>query len=212
MLAHFLFWYSDVWDCVRGCSSLVLLFLFLFLFLFPPPTPHPPPPYVTPSRLRQGRGHLILADFEQKFTGKIRDLPVERLAALSGPSLEKLQGLCMGGIKRMNRKTCEMAFQAWLGFYNSNTKTTGWSKSELVAEANNWYYSLGFSEPPALQAKTVGKMGLKGTPGLRVEGKGHGGGGGGRGGGGRGGGYGGGGGGGRGGGGARLSRARRWGA
>lgn len=29
----------------------------------------------------------------------------------------------------------------------------------------------GCEEPPALQAKTIGKMGLKGTTGLRVEGK-----------------------------------------
>jgi len=65
-----------------------------------------------------------------------------------------------------------MAYQAWLGFYNSNLKTLRWSPSELVQRANLWATDCIFQpEPPALQAKTVGKMGLKGVPGLRVEGR-----------------------------------------
>jgi ATP-dependent RNA helicase MSS116 len=68
-----------------------------------------------------------------------------------------------------------------------------------VAKANDFSLQvLGLPTPPPLEAKTVGKMGLKGVPGLNVQ-RGDGGGGGK--GGGKGGGGGGGGGGGRGGGG-----------
>ena len=66
-----------------------------------------------------------------------------------------------------------MGYAAWLGFYNSNLRTVGWSKPELVQMANNFAtVCCGLERPPSLEAKTVGKMGLKGTPGLRVEGQG----------------------------------------
>ena len=69
-------------------------------------------------------------------------------------------------------QTVSMAYQAWLGFYNSNLKHLGWNQSTLVERANDWAVGCVFQrEPPSLQAKTVGKMGLKGVPGLRVEGR-----------------------------------------
>ena len=38
--------------------------------------------------------------------------------------------------------------------------------------ANHWVMDcIGEEEPPSLMAKTVGQMGLKGVPGLRVEGR-----------------------------------------
>lgn len=84
-------------------------------------------------------------------------------------------------------KSATQAYQAWLGFYNSHLRKLGWSKPQLVEWANAQAFYLGLvSGPPALQARTVGKMGLKGTPGLNVEKGPSGGGGGGRGGGGRG--------------------------
>ena len=114
-----------------------------------------------------------------------------------------------------------MAYQAWLGFYNS-VRELKWSKPELVANANRYALEcLLLPEIPALEPKTVGKMGLKGVPGLRIErfAGGDGGGGGGKGGGGGGGGRGGGGGGGGGKGGSRggvvaragdARRRKRW--
>mgnify|MGYP004117491545 CR=1 FL=1 len=60
--------------------------------------------------------------------------------------------------------------QAWLGFYNGNLRKLGWDKHTLVATANGLARCWGFpQQPPALQRKTVGKMGLKGTPGLNIE-------------------------------------------
>jgi hypothetical protein len=39
----------------------------------------------------------------------------------------------------------------------------------LVATANQWAQDVGLLEQPRLEAKTIGKMGLKGVPGLLIE-------------------------------------------
>lgn len=66
-----------------------------------------------------------------------------------------------------------LAYAAWLGFYNSNLRHLGWDKARLVAEGNRLFTTaMGLTEVPALQRKTVGKMGLRGTPGLVEEAKG----------------------------------------
>ena len=86
--------------------------------------------------------------------------------------------------------TKSMAYAAYLGFYKS---APGMSMSpvQVVELANTFSRIIGCPEPPELEAKTIGKMGLKGVPGLRIAGRGPSGagppGGGGRGGGGRGG-------------------------
>jgi ATP-dependent RNA helicase MSS116 len=62
----------------------------------------------------------------------------------------------------------KLAYIAWLGFYNSNLRVCGWNKEQLVAVANEFSGFIGLSEVPAIEAKTIGKMGLKGTPGIRI--------------------------------------------
>lgn len=62
----------------------------------------------------------------------------------------------------------ESAYRAWMGFYNGNLRTCGWDKAALVAQANAWSAMIGLREIPTIEAKTIGKMGLKGTPGLRI--------------------------------------------
>lgn len=63
------------------------------------------------------------------------------------------------------------AYAAWLGFYKS-APGLSMSTSQLVGTANEFSSIIGCAEPPELEAKTVGKMGLKGVPGLRIAGKG----------------------------------------
>ena len=41
--------------------------------------------------------------------------------------------------------------------------------NELVRLATEFAFSIGLPEQPAIPKKTVGKMGLKGVPGLRLE-------------------------------------------
>ncbi|OSX70405.1 hypothetical protein BU14_0766s0001 [Porphyra umbilicalis] len=137
---------------------------------------------------KAGAGLLLLADFEAPFLAALAALPVGRLPAGGLPPPADLQataGEMAAAVAAMPDATAAAAYQAWLGFYAMGLKRFGWSKTQLVAHANAWYGDVcGRPRAPPLLARTVGKMGLKGTPGLVVEG---GGGGGGRGGGGAGG-------------------------
>lgn len=63
------------------------------------------------------------------------------------------------------RKRAEQCYGAWLGFMNG-LKLLKWPKERLVAEANMFARQIGLTEQPRLERKTVGKMGLKGVPGL----------------------------------------------
>eukprot|EP00123_Amoebidium_parasiticum_P011430 comp20710_c0_seq1/m.27016 comp20710_c0_seq1/g.27016 ORF comp20710_c0_seq1/g.27016 comp20710_c0_seq1/m.27016 type:complete len:706 (-) comp20710_c0_seq1:51-2168(-) len=118
-----------------------------------------------------GRGVLILAPFETRSClAELSDLPVaNRPSVPPDASLTVIRrGFSMVEGNKDLKQTAESAYQAWLGFYNSNLRKVGWSKETLVREANTIALQIGLREPPTLQKKTVGKMGLRGTPGLRV--------------------------------------------
>lgn len=68
-------------------------------------------------------------------------------------------------------KTAAQGYQGFLGVHNSWKAKMNLSATQLVEVVNRWIGTLG-SEPPMLQAKTLGKMQLRGTPGLREEPKG----------------------------------------
>jgi ATP-dependent RNA helicase MSS116, mitochondrial len=63
-------------------------------------------------------------------------------------------------------KVKETAYQAWLGYYNSN-KTIGRDKARLVRLAEEFSQSMGLAIPPAIPRRILGKMGLSNVPGLR---------------------------------------------
>ena len=55
------------------------------------------------------------------------------------------------------------------GYYNGQLRKVKWDKKTLVNQANMWSKQVGIPEQPSLQKKTIGKMGLKGVPGLRID-------------------------------------------
>jgi ATP-dependent RNA helicase MSS116 len=63
-------------------------------------------------------------------------------------------------------KTKESAYQAWLGYYNSN-KATSRDKPRLVKLAEEFSQSMGLEIPPAIPRLILRKMGLMNVPGLR---------------------------------------------
>lgn len=78
-------------------------------------------------------------------------------------------------LSRVDEESKGQAYQAWLGYYNSSLRKMGWSQADLVAHGNEFARDVLRTEPqgegwapPGLLAKTVGKMGLKGVPGLNV--------------------------------------------
>eukprot|EP00239_Pterosperma_sp_CCMP1384_P009353 CAMPEP_0197862416 /NCGR_PEP_ID=MMETSP1438-20131217/39164_1 /TAXON_ID=1461541 /ORGANISM="Pterosperma sp., Strain CCMP1384" /LENGTH=457 /DNA_ID=CAMNT_0043479967 /DNA_START=74 /DNA_END=1447 /DNA_ORIENTATION=+ len=125
---------------------------------------------------KKGKGLLLLCDYEAFFLNSIKELPV---ANMTNEVQQKLQHADVtnllwpkltAAMDRVSEQTKSMAYQAWLGYYNSNKKNLRWTSEKLVQMAN--HYSsvvLQLQTQPALQKKTIGKMGLKGVPGLNID-------------------------------------------
>ncbi|KAI7747651.1 hypothetical protein M8C21_032544 [Ambrosia artemisiifolia] len=112
---------------------------------------------------KEGQGILLLAPWEQFFLSTIKDLPIaKRELPLVDPNTTKKveKALC-----NVDMKNKESAYQAWLGYYNSN-KTIAKDKYRLVELANEFSRSMGLDNPPAIPKLVLGKMGLKNIPGL----------------------------------------------
>lgn len=107
-----------------------------------------------------GRGILILAKQEQAFLHQLKGINLNPYEppAYSKADLEPLL---------VNLQGKDKIYQAWLGYYKTYLKLMGWSPAELVQQANTFALrGLDCPEVPALEKKTIGKMGLKGVPGL----------------------------------------------
>lgn len=123
-----------------------------------------------------GKGLLLLAGDERRFLSQVRDLPIEEAGLGPLPAAGEVQwrdavDAGKASVRRDGelRDKAERSYGAWLGYMNGQCKAVGWDKARLVAEAAEYARSLGLAEVPALPKRTVGKMGLKGVPGLRIE-------------------------------------------
>jgi len=66
--------------------------------------------------------------------------------------------------------TAEQCYQSWLGFYHTHQRKIKWSNDHLVVEANRFATEvMRLREIPSLLPKTIGKLGLRGVPGLRIR-------------------------------------------
>lgn len=123
---------------------------------------------------KEGSGMLLLCDFEQRFMMKeLNELPIEYVnkSVLDIPTIS--EHVCLPALNKISgnfelKKSAEQAYQAWLGYYNGKLRVMGWNKVQLVEQANIYSTCIGLREIPGLQKKTIGKMGLKGIPGLKI--------------------------------------------
>ncbi|KAJ3308003.1 hypothetical protein HDU76_004191 [Blyttiomyces sp. JEL0837] len=125
---------------------------------------------------RLGKAIILLSPFEQTLLRSLSKFPITDVSesimsgiTAGGPEIANFKKVIVN-VKRDDglKLAAEQAYQAFLGFYNGNTKTCGFSKLKLV-EVANWYASIiGLDYVPVLERKTVGKMGLTGVPGLRT--------------------------------------------
>lgn len=113
----------------------------------------------------EGRGTLVLAAAEAPFAKStlkmvdFEDTPVDLSAHAD----------VMRAVRAVDQDKKEKAYRAWLGYYKAHLKTLRWTPTTLVAQANLLAREgMGLDELPSLEKKTVGKMGLKGVPGLRI--------------------------------------------
>ncbi|KAA8497319.1 DEAD-box ATP-dependent RNA helicase 31 [Porphyridium purpureum] len=125
---------------------------------------------------KAGRGLLMLHDFERFFFDNVKSLPMDKTVGDEVPQalarFPEALATVPDALDRVEQQTKEQTYQAWLGFYNSSLKSLRWDKEDLVLKAAEMAsLQLGLDEPPALMAKTVGMMGLKGVPGLRIAGR-----------------------------------------
>ncbi|PWY99819.1 DEAD-domain-containing protein [Testicularia cyperi] len=132
---------------------------------------------------KEGRGVLILAEFEQFFLNQndVRKLPI---TPLNVESVDRESKMALGAIRsdtenamsQVDTLTRSQAYQAHLGFYKTYLKALRWTPETLISSTNEyarnilqWPAESGdrWIPPPLLQ-KTVSMMGLKGKPGLNI--------------------------------------------
>ncbi|XP_022158751.1 DEAD-box ATP-dependent RNA helicase 31-like [Momordica charantia] len=115
---------------------------------------------------KEGQGILLLAPWEEFFLSTVKELPITKAPLpLIDPETKKKVDHALSHVEMKNK---EAAYQAWLGYYNSN-KTVGRDKYRLVELANEFSRSMGLDNPPTIPKLVLGKMGLKNIPGLRVK-------------------------------------------
>ncbi|KAK0190407.1 P-loop containing nucleoside triphosphate hydrolase protein [Armillaria mellea] len=120
-----------------------------------------------------GRGTLILDPDEQAFLSQraLQGISIPKKESLTAEMIESLLTVTNEALVKMDDKVKEQAYRAWLGYYNSNLKTTKWNKVELVNKATLYAQEcLGWTDalPPLVEPKTVGMMHLKNVPGLNI--------------------------------------------
>ena len=120
----------------------------------------------------EGHGVLILSPFEQFFLHDktIRDLTLHTIPAGSSDEIADATNKVNQAMDRLPDDAKSQAYGAWLGYYKAFLKSMKWSPADLVQNANAFARDvLRYGpEPPGMLAKTIGKMGLKGVPGLRI--------------------------------------------
>ncbi|KAK4593883.1 hypothetical protein RGQ29_017816 [Quercus rubra] len=115
---------------------------------------------------KEGQGILLLAPWEEFFLSTIKDLPISKAPVhLIDPDTKKKVERALSQVEMKNKET---AYQAWLGYYNSNKKV-GRDKHRLVELANEFSRSMGLDNPPAIPKLVLGKMGLRNISGLRSK-------------------------------------------
>jgi ATP-dependent RNA helicase MSS116 len=116
---------------------------------------------------KQGDGVLLLAPFDAHVLNELADLPIARVEP--APASPVLLQEVARGLAAVDPQSAAQCYGAWLGEKNGSIRKMGWDKPTLVRWANAYALTLGCRSPPPLSRKTVGKMGLKGVPGIVYE-------------------------------------------
>lgn len=120
----------------------------------------------------EGHGVLILTPPETFFLKDkvIRDLTLHSIPAGASDEVAQWQSQVDKAMDRVDQESKAQAYRAWLGYYKALLKAMGWTSAQLVQEANKYSSeTLRYGKvPPGIERKTIGKMGLKGVPGLNI--------------------------------------------
>lgn len=116
-----------------------------------------------------GRATILLTKAESFFLDQNKTLPItshpesvaiHETARAAAPKLFRQ-------LKTLDDTVKGRAYMAWLGF--NAPLLFKKDKIALVKEANAFSEAMGNKVPPGLTTKSIGFMGLKGVPGIRVD-------------------------------------------
>lgn len=122
----------------------------------------------------EGRGVLVCHPFEEKLClQQLKGLSVRRQQYIP-PNADVVD--LAREILRENQSFLEagsQAYRAWLGYYNTYCRKLKLNKVGLVKLAERFAISINMVDenglPPSINKRTVGKMNLKGVPGLNID-------------------------------------------
>ena len=128
----------------------------------------------------KGKGWLLLTSFESMFLEELKGIDITTDMALvellNKDEVDETDDQMLSLLKRVQDgdqdlvKSGEGAYQAFLGYYLGQMKRLRMKRKERLVEiANQLSSSMGFRQPPKLNKNMIGKMGLKGIPGLLVS-------------------------------------------
>ncbi|KAF2854186.1 ATP-dependent RNA helicase MSS116 mitochondrial precursor [Plenodomus tracheiphilus IPT5] len=117
---------------------------------------------------KDGRAVLILTEQESFFPRVNRTLPIKPFPVDIVSRLPKHEADITRAFTSVDETAKSKAYQAFLGYNKTFLKKLQMSPADLVRMANDYARTMGCPEPPMMEKSTVGKMGLKGVPGLRI--------------------------------------------
>ncbi|KAI9907955.1 hypothetical protein PsorP6_004362 [Peronosclerospora sorghi] len=118
-----------------------------------------------------GRGVLILSEFESSMLDQLTDLPLTVSTSHSPKQLVHSQSRALKITKNLKdytevEKSAQQSYQAWLGFYKSHMKHLKMTSVNLVRLAADYCRIIGLDKVPKLEERTLKKMNLLGVPGI----------------------------------------------
>jgi len=117
---------------------------------------------------KDGRAVLVLSEKEAFFPKVNRTLPINSYPVDFTPKLTAHEAKVARALVNVDEEAKAKAYQAFLGYNKTFLKKLQMSTTELVKVANGYAQAMGCPEPPLIEKSTIGKMGLKGVPGLRI--------------------------------------------
>lgn len=118
---------------------------------------------------KDGRAIILLTQAESFFLNVNRQFPIEPY-----PSSEKILNDSSAAnkmsrvLRSIDPKSKQKAYSAYLGFMKSFSNKMQMKPADLVKLANDFALKgMQSGEVPEMEKRTVGKMGLKGVPGIR---------------------------------------------
>jgi ATP-dependent RNA helicase MSS116 len=117
---------------------------------------------------KDGRAVLVLFEKEAFFPRINRTLPIKPYPIDIASKVPEHELNVRKAFANVEEEAKAKAYQAFLGYNKTFLKKLQLSTAELVRVANEYSGAMGCPEPPLIEKSTIGKMGLKGVPGLRI--------------------------------------------